>query len=305
VMDHFGLTADVLLEINPKLVVVRMPAFGLDGPWRERVGFAPTMEQIGGLTWVTGLPESPPVTPRGACDPLAGVHAAFAVLAALQFAERTGTGQQVELPMLETVLNTTAIQPIEAEVFGKTLSRRGNRGQGGALQNIYRCAGSDDDWIAVSVCDDLQWAALVDLMARPSWADEELSTEVGRRARADEIDRRLQEWFAGQPLESTVERLASAGVPAAPVVSPSLVTENAQLRERGFLEPLDHPRTGSGLYPTPPFALLAGQHRWLLRPPPTLGEHNEDILRTQCGLTEEELAHLAASGVIGTRPVGL
>jgi crotonobetainyl-CoA:carnitine CoA-transferase CaiB-like acyl-CoA transferase len=305
VMDHFGLTADVLLQINPKLVVVRMPAFGLDGPWRERVGFAPTMEQIGGLTWVTGVPESPPVTPRGACDPLAGVHAAFAVLAALHYAERTGTGQQVELPMLETVLNTTAIQPIEAEVFGKTLSRRGNRGQGGALQNIYRCAGTDDDWIAVSVCDDLQWAALVDLMARPSWVDQELSTEVGRRARADEIDRRLHEWFAGQPLESAVERLASAGVPAAPVVSPSLVTENAQLRERGFLESLDHPRTGPGLYPTPPFALLAGQHRWLLRPPPTLGEHNEDVLSTQCGLTEEELEHLAASGVIGTRPVGL
>ncbi|MDT5221776.1 MAG: hypothetical protein QOF15_3881, partial [Mycobacterium sp.] len=221
VMDHFDLTADVLLELNPKLVVVRMPAFGLDGPWRERVGFAPTMEQIGGLTWVTGLPESPPVTPRGACDPLAGVHAAFSVLAALHFAERTGTGQQVELPMLETVLNTTAIQPIEAEVFGKTLSRRGNRGQGGALQNLYRCAGADDDWIAVSVCDDLQWAALVDLMDRPSWVDQELSTEVGRRARADEVDRRLQEWFAGQPLESAVQRLASAGVPAAPVVSPS------------------------------------------------------------------------------------
>ena len=57
VMDHFGLTADVLLEINPKLVVARMPAFGLAGPWRERVGFAPTMEQIAGLAWVTGLPE--------------------------------------------------------------------------------------------------------------------------------------------------------------------------------------------------------------------------------------------------------
>ena len=188
VMDHFGLTADVLLQINPKLVVVRMPAFGLDGPWRERVGFAPTMEQIGGLTWVTGVPESPPVTPRGACDPLAGVHAAFAVLAALHYAERTGTGQQVELPMLETVLNTTAIQPIEAEVFGKTLSRRGNRGQGGALQNIYRCAGPDDDWIAVSVCDDLQWAALVDLMARPSWVDQELSTD-SRATRARRRDR--------------------------------------------------------------------------------------------------------------------
>lgn len=302
VMDHFGLTADVLLKINPRLVVTRMPAFGLAGPWRERVGFAPTMEQLGGLTWVTGLPETPPVTPRGACDPLAGVHAAFAVLAALHFAERTGTGQQVELPMLETVLNTTAVQPIEAEVFGKTLSRRGNRGQGGALQNIYRCAG-DDDWIAVSVGDDRQWASLVDVIGRLS--DEGLTTEAGRRERADEIDHVLQDWFAAQPLDATVELLAAAGVPVAPVGSPSLVTENPQLRARGFFESLEHPRTGPGLYPTPPFALLTGQQQWLLRPPPTLGEHNEGVLRDQCGLTEGELAHLAAGKVIGNRPVGL
>ena len=79
VMDHFGLTADALLAINPRLVVARMPAFGLDGPWRDRVGFAPTMEQIAGLAWVTGLADGPPIPPRGACDPLAGVHAAFAV----------------------------------------------------------------------------------------------------------------------------------------------------------------------------------------------------------------------------------
>ena len=304
VMDHFGLTADVLLKINPKLVVARMPAFGLDGPWRERVGFAPTMEQIAGLAWVTGLPDDPPVTPRGACDPLAGVHAAFAVLAALNFAERTGVGQQVELPMIETVLNVTAIQPIESEVFGTTLSRRGNRGQGWAIQNLYRCAGPDDDWIAVTVRDDQQWCALVDLMDRPSWCDEGMAGVVGRRERADEIDCRLQDWFAAQSRDSAVERLAGAGIPAAPVVSPSLVTENPQLRDRGFFEELDHPRTGAGLYPCPPFALLAGQRRWLHRPPPTLGEHNEDVLRDRCGLTDEELARLAAGGIIGTRPKG-
>ncbi len=304
VMDNFGLTADVLLEVNPKLVVARMPAFGLAGPWRDRVGFAPTMEQIAGLAWVTGLPEDPPVTPRGACDPLAGVHAAFAVLAALHFAERTGTGQQVELPMIETVLNVTAIQPMEHEVFGVTLSRRGNRGQGRAIQNLYRCAGGGDDWIAVTVQDDEQWRALADLMGRPSWCDG-LATVAVRHQRADEIDTRLRDWFAGQPRDATVERLAGVGIPAAPVVSPSLVTENPQLRDRGFFETLDHPSTGTGLYPCPPFARLVGQRRWLNRPPPTLGEHNGEVLRDRCGLTGEDLAELAASGVIGTRPAGL
>lgn len=305
VMDHFGLSVDVLLQANPKLVVARMPAFGLDGPWRERVGFAPTMEQIGGLTWLTGLSDAPPVTPRGACDPLAGVHAAFAVLAALSFAERTGLGQQVELPMVEAVLNTTAVQPIEFEMFGTTLGRRGNRGLGGALQNIYRCAGDDDHWIAVSVCDDRQWRALVDLMDDPPWCDAGLSTAAGRRDRADEVDGMLREWFAIQPRDSTVELLAAAGIPAAPVVSPSSVTENPQLRGRGFFEGLLHPRTGPMLYPTPPFARLAGQSEWLRRPPPTLGQHTKEILRDRCGLNEHELERLRAGEVIGTRPKGV
>jgi crotonobetainyl-CoA:carnitine CoA-transferase CaiB-like acyl-CoA transferase len=304
VMDNFGLTADVLLELNPELVMARMPAFGLGGPWRERVGFAPTMEQLAGLAWVTGLPEDPPVTPRGACDPLAGVHAAFAVLAALSFAERTGVGQQVELPMIETVLNATAIQPIEFEVFGKTLSRQGNRGQGSSIQNIYRCAGDQDDWIAVTVGDDRQWGALVGLMDSPSWCDEGLSTATGRADRADEIDDRLADWFAGQPLGSAVERLAAVGIPAAPVVSPSLVTENPQLRDRGFFEALDHPSIGAAQYPCPPFAMLVDQRRWLNLSPPTLGEHNAEVLRERCGLTDEELARLAAGEVIGTRPKG-
>jgi crotonobetainyl-CoA:carnitine CoA-transferase CaiB-like acyl-CoA transferase len=305
VMEHFGLTADTLLAINPRLVIARMPAFGLDGPWRDRVGFAPTMEQIAGLAWVTGSADGPPVPPRGACDPLAGVHAAFVVTAALSFANRTGRGQLVELPMIETVLNVTAIQPMEAEVFGVTLSRRGNRGHGSAVQNLYRCDG-DDDWIAVTVRTDDHWRALVDVLGRPSWTDDRrFDTVDGRRAGADEIDRNLQDWFAGQKLDEAVNTLAAVMVPVAPVVSPSLVTENAQLNDRGFLETLDHPRTGVARYPRPPFAPLNGQRSWLMRPPPTLGEHNGEVLGARCGMTEEDLARLAAAGVIGTRPKGL
>ncbi|MBV8861854.1 MAG: CoA transferase, partial [Mycobacterium sp.] len=305
VMDHFGLTEDALLAVNARLVIARMPAFGLDGPWRDRVGFAPTMEQIAGLAWVTGLPDGPPVPPRGACDPLAGVHAALAVVAALRFAQRTGQGQLVELPMIETVLNATAIQPMEAEVFGVTLSRQGNRGHGLAIQNLYRCAG-DDEWVAVTLRTNDQWHALVGLMGRPSWAqNHRFDTVVGRRDSADDIDGRLQDWFSVQDLLGVVDNLAGAGIPAAPVVSPSLVTDNPQLSNRGFFEPLDHPRTGPGGYPRPPFAPLGGRDRWLMRPPPTLGEHNEEVLRDLCGLNDDDLARLTSAGVIGTRPKGL
>ena len=240
------------------------------------------MEQIAGQAWVTGLPEGPPVPPGGACDPLAGEHAAFALLAALEFADRTGRGQLVEVPMIETVLNVTATQTIEFEVFGEILSRRGNRGHTAATQDIYRCMG-DDNWIALSAHTDAQRNALSELTG---------GTE-------------LAEWFAAQDLEAVVDVLAGAGIPAAAVVSPSMVTENPQLRDRGFYERLDHPRTGEGLYPTPPFAPLDDGNRWLHRPPPTLGQHNSEVLTELCGLTGADLDRLAAEGVIGTRPKGL
>jgi crotonobetainyl-CoA:carnitine CoA-transferase CaiB-like acyl-CoA transferase len=168
-------------------------------------------------------------------------------------------------------------------VFGKILSRRGNRGHTGALQDLYRCAG-DDNWVAISVLTKDQRATLADLIGGP--------------------DTPVAEWFATQDLESAVERLAGAGIPVAAVVSPSLVTENPQLRHRGFFECLDHPSTGEGMYPCPPFARLNGTDKWLFRPPPTLGRHNAEVLSELCGLTDDELVRLAAQGVIGTRPKG-
>jgi crotonobetainyl-CoA:carnitine CoA-transferase CaiB-like acyl-CoA transferase len=281
VMDRFGLGADALLDVKPDLVVVRMPAFGLTGPWRDRVGFAPTMEQIAGLAWVTGLPDGPPVPPRGACDPLAGAHAAFALLAALEFTDRTGRGQLVEVSMIETVLNVTAAQTTEFEVFGSVLERRGNHGHTAATQDLYRCAG-DDTWIAVSVRTEAQRNSLSALTG---------GTELG-------------DWFAAHDLDAAVGALAGAGIPASAVVSPSLVTENPQLVHRGFFERLAHPRTGTGLYPCVPFTLIDGAEKWLHRPPPTLGQHNAEVLSELCGLTDADLERLTAQGVIGTRPKG-
>ena len=284
VMDQFGLGADALLELNPRLVMVRMPAFGLTGPWRDRVGFAPTMEQIAGLAWVTGMPDGLPVAPRGACDPLAGTHAAFALMAALEFTDRTGLGQLVEVPMVESVLNVTALQPMEFEVFGSILERRGNKGHHpGESQDIYRCEG-DDSWIAMTVRTDAQRDALAAL--------------IGQH---DDPAR----WLATQDAAAVVEQLVAAGVPAAVVISPSVVIDNPQLVHRGFFEPLTHPSTGPGLYPCPPFARPDGVDTWLHRPPPQLGQHNSEVLTELCGLTEADLERLSAEGVIGTRPKGL
>jgi crotonobetainyl-CoA:carnitine CoA-transferase CaiB-like acyl-CoA transferase len=283
-----------------------MPAFGLDGPWRDRVGFAPTMEQIAGMAWVTGVPDGPPIPPRGVCDPLAGAHAAFATLAALEFARRTGHGQLVELAMIESVLNVTAVQMLEAQAFGVVAGRQGNRSLGTATQNVYRCAGVDD-WVAVTVRDDAEWRALTALIGAADWAlHHDFATAEVRRNHADAVDERLGAWFEAQDVHVVVERLAAAGVPAAQVISPSEVTGNEQLVARGYFEPLDHPSSGPCGYPRPPFAPIAATGgRWLRTPAPTLGQHTGEVLRGLCGVTEDELARLRADGVIGTRPKGL
>jgi crotonobetainyl-CoA:carnitine CoA-transferase CaiB-like acyl-CoA transferase len=306
VMEHFDLGADALLAVNPRVVVMRMPAFGLVGPWRDRVGFAPTMEQIAGMAWLTGLPDDPPIPPRGVCDPLTGAHAAFALLAALDFTRRTGKGQLVEMAMIESVLNVTAVQTLEAQAFGRVMERQGNRSHGMATQNVYRCAGTDD-WVGVTVRDDVEWDALTGVMGTPDWVDaDEFATVSARRAHADLVDERLATWFAAQDADAVVEQLAAVGVPAASVGSPSLVTDNEQLRSRGYFEPLDHPSSGPCEYPRPPFAPIAGTGgRWLRTPAPTLGQHTAEVLRRLCGVSDAELARLAAGRVIGTRPMGL
>jgi len=305
VMDAFGLGHEVLHEVNPRAVVVRMPAFGLDGPWRDRVGFAPTMEQLSGMAWLTGYPDGPPMAPRGACDPLAGVHAAFVLMAALAQRDRTGEGALVEVPMIEVALNVTAEQVIEHEVHGVVLERDGNRGPAAAPQNVYACAG-EEQWVALAVANDDQWAALRRVLGDAGWAaDPVLDTHPGRRAAHDPLDRELEAWFATRRRDEVVEQLADAGVPAAPVVLPPEVADNVQLRARGFFETLDHPHAGPIDYAGLPFARLRGVDRWCRRPAPALGEHNDEVLGGELGLTAEGLDRLRDDKVIGDWPAGL
>ena len=295
VMENFGLGYDALKGFNDRIIEVRMPGFGLDGPWRDRVGFAMTMEQLAGLAWLTGYPDGLPTAPRGACDPLAGVHAAFLTVAALEHRRRTSRGQLVEVPMIDVVLNASALQVIEHDVSGVVLTRRGNRGHEFAVQNVYACAG-DEQWIAVSIRHDSDWQAVKNVLGQPVWAREvEYATESG-----DMIDTHLADWFSRQPLAATVDTLLRAGVPAAPVVQPPDVIDNPALRARGFFQTANHPLCGPLPYPRPP---ITGH--FVDSPAPLLGQHNDDVLGGSLATPAQDLGRLAADDVIGTWPLGL
>ena len=298
VVENFGLDWDEVHRLNPDAIMVRMPAFGLTGPWRDRTGFAMTIEQASGLAFLTGDPEGRPLVPRGMCDQLGGMHAVFATLLAVEHRAQTGEAQLVEVPLIEAGLNAAAEQVIEWTAYGQLLQRQGNRSPYAAPQGIYAAVG-EDRWVVISVDDDAQWPALAELIGRTEW--DRWASRDERRAHHDEIDAAISRWVAERDRDAAVDELLAAGVPAAPVISGRESIDNPQLAARGHQQWMDHVAVGAVPYPSFPGRFNGRYHR-LGRPAPTLGEHNEEILRDVLGLDDAEIARLAETQVIGTRP---
>ena len=303
VMDAFGMTSERVRELNPRAVYIRMPAFGLDGPWRDNVGFAQTMEQMTGMAWVTGLPEDQPRIPGGPCDPLAGMHSSFAALVGLTNGEATGHGPHFECAMIEGALNAAAEQVIEYTAYGNILEREGNRAPEAAPQGLYPCQGVER-WLAISVNADAQWESLKNVLGRPDWAEApELAHRRGRRAQQDLLDEQLGAWAATRDADAAAEQLIAAGVPAACMVDARLSGDHPQLVARGFAETVGHAVAGDLAIPTVPFRYASVAH-WTRSPAPLLGEHNEEVL-AELGYSLEEIESLREAEVIGRDPKGL
>ena len=300
VMENFGLRWDAVRAANPRAVMVRMPAFGLDGPWRDRVGFAQTMEQATGMAWMTGHADGPPVIPRGVCDPMAGLHAAFAAIAALAIRDREGTGMHVESTMVESALNVAAEMLLEYSRNGIQMRRQGNRGPGATPQGVYRCQG-DDEWVALAVQTDAARASLAGLIDKPELGSE----EAGWRERSDEIDKLISDWTARQPVADAVRTLRAADVPAARVTEAAALLSDPHLLARGFWETVDHSVAGSFLCTGMPFAFVGKPRCWVRRVSPLYGQHTTEVLTGILGRSQQDLAELRAAGATSARPAGL
>ena len=307
VIDAIGLDYDSVRALREDIVMVRMPGFGLDGPWRENPAFAYIIEDASGLSWLTGYPDRTPYEPYSIGDPNAGIHAMTALLLALEHRRRTGRGALVEAAMIDAALNVAAEQIIEYTAYGALLQRAGNRGPAAAPQNIYQCAGidefgRDDSWVAIAVATDAQWEALRDALGQPDWAmSAELSTAAGRRSRHDDIDEVLSAWCRVRGGDEIVETLWQVGVPVAKVMQPHRQTELPQLAARGFFEKVDHPVNGPASHSTVPVRFSTGPDTFHRMPAPLLGEHNGELLRG-LGLSDAEIAELEDDGVIGSEP---
>ena len=292
VMEQFDLDWDRLHEVNPRLNMVRMPAFGLDGPWRDHPGFAQTMESLTGLAWATGWPDGPPTLVGGAGDPIAGLHATFATMVALLAREASGEGVMVESTMVEAVLNAAAPFTIDHQLTGATGTRAGNGSPSpDTRQGVYPCLG-DDAWIAIAAEGEEQWRLLAEVLGAPT-----LATSPD----ADRWDEQVAQWTCAWPPDDLAERITAAGVPAAVVIAPRLVADNPQIRHRGLFETEDHPVTGVHQMPGLPFR-MGGIDAWIRRAAPTLGQHNDEVFE-ELGVDGDARRALEELGIIGDRLV--
>jgi crotonobetainyl-CoA:carnitine CoA-transferase CaiB-like acyl-CoA transferase len=288
VIEQFGLDYESLVKLNPDVILVRMPGFGLQGPWRDYVGWAFNFEGASGMSAATGYAEGPPCNLQGPADPIVGVHAGVALLAALEHRRRTGEGQLIEIAQFETTACVTAEPVIEFSMNGIVRPREGNRGRG-CLQGVYQTS-ADDAWVALSVRDDVDWAQLAEAMRRPELCEKTLTD--------DEFDAVITHWTRSQTATQIVDTLSARHVPVEQVLTPDRMYDLPQLDAREYYEEVEHPVTGPHRYPGWPFRITPGPRHHHRSAPPTLGQHNDEILRA-LGVTDVELGDLRARRVVG------
>ncbi|MEX1104215.1 MAG: CoA transferase, partial [Dehalococcoidia bacterium] len=231
-------------------------------------------------------------------DPVGGIAAAGAVALALINRKRTGKGSFVDLAQRETMATMIGEAFVASSLRGEDPVHRGNRSARWAPQGIHRCAG-EEQWLAISVRDDTEWAALAEVVGAAELAG--LAVDE-RRAHHDEIDARISEWSREQDPQAAMERLQEAGVPAGRVLDSDTVHGDPHLLERRFWVELPHPRMAPWKQPGVVWR-LAEANPHLRRHAPLFGEHTAALLGELLGMGAQELAALEDAGITSKAPV--
>jgi crotonobetainyl-CoA:carnitine CoA-transferase CaiB-like acyl-CoA transferase len=296
-LERLHIGPDHLQARNPRLIIVRMPPLGLSGPDVAATGFGWHFEELGGFLEVQGYTDG---TPVGSIfmDAASGPAGASAFLMALLQRRRTGQGGVVEVAQVETMAVHIGDAVMEAAMTGACPPRRGNRTPEAAPQGVYPCAG-DDQWLAISVRDDEQWARLVDLLGGPPGLRRpELAGRSGRASAHDEIDAAIAAWTATRTKEELFHLLQGQGVVAGPVLDEADAGSDPQLHARGFFHFLEHPSAGGHFHPGANFHLPATPTR-IWRAAPVVGQDNDYVYHQILGVTDQEYERLKADGHVG------
>jgi formyl-CoA transferase len=305
-MDKLGLGYDVLKATNPRIIYCTIKGFGTSGPYREYKCFDWVAQAAGGAFSVTGEKDGPPMRPGATvADTGTGNHAAIGILAAYIEQQRTGQGQVVEISMQETVVNFMRTQLSYRERFeGGLVPRRGNRSV--SPTSLYPCApGGPNDWVFFMPVTTRMWDALITAIDRPDLAtDERFATPQARARHGDELDAEIAGWTRQRTKFEIMEYLGPRGVPVGAVYDSVDVFHDRHLSARGQILTYTHATRGEVQMPAPPVHLSRSDVPVI--PAPLLGQHTEEVLAAELGLTRGEVQQLAAQRVVGVlEPVPL
>lgn len=301
VLDKLGVGPGVLHAVNPKLVVLSMAAFGKTGPDASYVGFGPVIELMSGLASLSGYGDGEPFkTGLSYGDPVAGTAGVAAMAMGLLALQRSGVGCHIDLAQREVAM-TLIGEAFVAAGRGETPMHRGVRSDRFAPQGAYQAAG-EDQWVVISIRNDAEWVSLCGALdMEPNNIMRAYHYEE-RIKHHDLIDTRISTWMSSVDSQVAMDTLQSRGIPAGRVLDTTTVLEDPQLNDHGFWREIPHPRMHSYRQQGPLWPLATARPA-PCRHSPLFGEHNTEILQGELGLSDADLAELAAALVIASAPI--
>jgi crotonobetainyl-CoA:carnitine CoA-transferase CaiB-like acyl-CoA transferase len=297
-LEKWGLGWDTLKEINPRLVMVRISGYGQTGPYRDRPGFGRIANAFGGLSFLAGYPDRPPVTPGSATIPdyMAGLYGALGVLLALQARHRTGRGQMIDIGLYEPIFRILdEIAP--AYSYKGLVRQRMGPGTVNVVPHSHYPT-KDGRWIAIACTTDKIYQRLAVAMGEPHMAEpQNWGTLANRERDREKVDAHVGEWTGQRDRDELLRICEEAQVPCGPVYSIDEIFEDPQYASRGNILRMKDERVGELPIPNlvPRLSDTPGSVKWL---GPDLGQHNDDVFKGWLGMTDDDMRRLAAEGVI-------
>ncbi|GAA3800124.1 CoA transferase [Sphaerisporangium flaviroseum] len=295
-LERWNLSYDRLREANPRLVLARVTGFGQFGPYAGRPGFGTLAEAMSGFAAMTGEQDGPPTLPPfGLADGICALATAYAVMAALRARESTGSGQVVDMSIIEPILTVLGAQPTIYDQLGIVPPRTGNRSVNNAPRNTYRCA--DGSWVAVSTSAQNIAERVMRLVGRPEYiAEPWFATGAGRVEHAAKLDEAVAAWIGARTREQVLAAFEEAQAAVAPIYDVRDVLADPQLAALDAVTTVEDPELGPLRMQNVMFRLsdTPGGIRWTGRP------HGADTagVLAEMGLSASDIEALRDKGVV-------
>jgi len=298
IANRLGVGYEALRKLKPDLVMISMGGYGQTGPDSGFVSYGPAQVPLSGMSQLTGYAGWQPMhVGMSYGDPNAGLHAAFAVLAALLYRERTGKGQYIDMSQWEATMTLLGAGFMEQAMNGAPPPRSGNRVPNMAPHGVFRCAG-EDRWISIACGSDAEWRALCEVMGTPALADDaRYRTLDDRKANEDALDAAVEAWSGGQDAIEATHRLQKAGIAAfAPLMNRELDAD-PHLAERGFFVEKEHLEVGVRKHAGIPWRMSETPNE-VWRAAPVMGQDNDYVFGELLGFSAQQIEELKTREVI-------